>query len=207
MRMKKQLLGTFMVERITDISNDVCDFLSTCKDDDMTQHKMLVEDLVRLYEYHKSNHHIHPMTNWHAHRLRCMSGIAATLKDKVKIWECHFLILEYYYERSRCTCHCHSQSWGMNHDFFHRDSLNYLVYGSQALANACVYVKPFTKYDYGDVFKPILEFLKPYLDKKKKHIEYVHSEIVSDKEKEEYGKEWNPSYASTFLRIVPQVMM
>jgi hypothetical protein len=189
----------FHKERITDISNDLCKYI---KDNDTID----TEDLVRLYDYHKNNNHIYPLTNWQAHRIRCMSCIAARLKDKVKIWHCHYLVLQYFFEKSHCQCHCVDRHPGENHDFHHRDSLNYLVYGSQALANACLYLKPFTKYNYYyDLFEPILDFINPFIRGEKTHIEYVNSEIHSDKTKPEYGKKWNPSYASTFFRILEQI--
>jgi len=192
----------FFVERITDITNDLCDYVDRMSVSEVMKQR---GRLVELYNYHNSNHHIYPLTNWHTHRLRCMSCIASKLQDKVKIWECHFMILQYFLERCRCECHCKKQKHivnGVNHDFYHRDSLNYFVYGSQALANACLYLQPFTKYNYNDIFKPIMSFLSPYLNKSKSHIEYVNSEIDSDKEKPEYKKPWDPSYASTFLRIL-----
>jgi hypothetical protein len=75
------------------------------------------------------------------------------------------------------------------------------VYGSQALLNASLYLKPFTNYNYIDLFKPIVAMIQPYLDGKKTHIEYIKSEIHSDKQKKEYGKNWDPKYADTFLRL------
>jgi hypothetical protein len=93
----------------------------------------------------------------------------------------------------------------MNHDFIHRNSLNYLVYGSQALVNACLYLQPFTSKDYMFLFEPILEFLAPYLEGKKKHIEFKKSEINDDKNKTEYEKYWDPGYAKTFLRLIQQL--
>lgn len=190
----------FFQERITDISNDLCIFV------DDANKKISTTDLVRLYDYHNNNHHIHPLTNWHAHRIRCMSSIAVRLKDKVKIWECHYHILNYYHKLSRCSCHCTKSPIGTNHDFYHRNSLNYLVYGSQALINACLYIFPYTKYNYyKDIIEPIIIFLTPYLNNKKTHIEYVKSDIVSDKSRPEYGKKWDPDYAKPFLRLVEEL--
>lgn len=187
-------MDRWCIERITDISNDVCK--------EIAEGRISSDDLLLLYTYHKNNHHIYPNTNWHAHRIRVLSSIAARLQDKVKIWECHFWILEYFYEKSHCHCHCVDlEDFGVNHDFFHRDSLNYLVYGSQALLNASLYLKPFTQYDYRQLFEPIVAMLQPYLNGEKTHIEYAKSEIHSDKQKEEYGKEWSPKYADTFLRL------
>jgi hypothetical protein len=146
------------IERITDISNELCKELDEGKITDKN-------NLLKLYAYHKSNNTIHPITNWESHRLRVMSNIASKLKDRVKIWDCHYRILLYFYNKSHCQCHCNNDSehLGPNHDFFHRDSLNYLVYGSQALLNACLYLKPFTHYDYKQMFNPIVEFIEPYL--------------------------------------------
>lgn len=187
------------IERITDISNQLCLEL----DQDNIQNK---NDLCLLYSYHKQNHSIYPNTNWHAHRIRVLSKIATKLQDKVKIWECHFWILEYFYEKSHCHCHCiNLEHFGLNHDFFHRDSLNYLVYGSQALLNACLYLKPFTNYPYQDLFTPIVTMLQPYLHGSKIHLEYLQSEIHSDKQKPEYGKPFQPNYAKTFLRLYQQL--
>lgn len=183
------------IERITDISNSLCQEIDEGRIYDK-------DDLSVLYSYHKNNDHIYPNTNWHAHRIRVLSNIATKLQDKVKIWECHFWILEYFYEKSHCHCHCSDiEHFGVNHDFFHRDSLNYLVYGSQALLNASLYLKPFTNYHYTDLLKPIVAMIQPYLDGKKTHIEYIKSEIHSDKQKKEYGKNWDPKYADTFLRL------
>ena len=192
-------MDKWCIERITDISNDLCRALD---DRDITTK----DDLQTLYTYHSNNHHIYPNTNWHAHRIRVLSCIAVKLQDKVKIWQCHFWILEYFYEKSHCHCHCVDlEHYGVNHDFFHRDSLNYLVYGSQALLNAALYLKPYTHYPYKDLFEPIVLMLKPYLDGSKTHREYVHSEIHSDKQKPEYGQLWQPSYANTFLRLYQQL--
>lgn len=185
-----------MVERITDISNDLCNFV------DNRSNVIDRKQLIRVYQYHSGNAHIHPFTNWHAHRIRCMSCIAARLADKVRIWECHFLILKYYYHLSKCECHCTDAPDGLNHDFFHRDSLNYLVYGAQALINACIYLHPTTKYTYHrELFEPVLTYLRPFLTRQKTHLEYVRSEIESDKKKKEFGKPWDPNYANTFLRL------
>lgn len=190
-----------MVERITDVSNDLCEFV------DNRQNQIDRKTLIKVYEYHQGNFHIHPFTNWQAHRVRCMSSIASRLGDHVRVWECHFLILQYFHHLSKCECHCmESSPLGVNHDFFHRDSLSYLVYGSQALANACIYVFPTTKYKYYlELFQPILSYLDPYLKGKKKHLEYIRSDIVSDKTKPEYGKPWNPNYANTFLRLIERL--
>lgn len=194
------MMEKFFIERITDVSNDLCNYIDTTPN-------LPENELINLYDYHKDNQNIYPLTNWHAHRLRCLSSIAVKLKNKVKIWDCHYHILQYFFERSRCSCHCNDDTHlGVNHDFFHRDSLNYLIYGSQALANACLYLKPHTHYNYYlDLFIPILDFLDPYLKGRKTHIEYVHSEIHSDQTKPELGKEWSPNYASTFLRIIDKL--
>lgn len=183
------------IERITDISNSLCQELEEGKIVDK-------DEMNTLYSYHKNNHHIYPNTNWHAHRIRVLSKIASQLQDKVKIAECHFWILEYFYEKSHCHCHCIDiENFDVNHDFFHRDSLNYLVYGSQALLNASLYLKPFTHYPYKELFKPIVLMLQPYIDGKKTHIEYKKSEIHSDQQKKEYGQPWDGKYADTFLRL------
>lgn len=188
----------FFVERITDVSNDLCNYVDIHTD-------INPDELTRLYEYY-NNSKIYIHTNWHAHRIRCMSCIAARLQNKVKIWQCHYKILQYFYEHCHCDCHCsNAQHYGVNHDFFHRDSLNYLIYGSLALLNACLYLKPFTSYDYHELFDPVLDFISPYLDGSKKHIEYIKSEIHSDKQKQEYGKEWDPAYAKTFLRKLKEL--
>lgn len=185
-----------MIERITDISNDLCDFV------DDRSNIVNTTELIRVYEYHRGKSHIHPLTNWHAHRIRCMSAIAARLSDKVRIWECHFWILKFYYHLSRCPCHCRNKPEGLNHDFFHRDSISYFIYGSQALVNAAIYLHPFTKYRYHtELFQPILLYLTPFTKKEKTHLEYVHSEIPADKKKSEFGKPWNPIHANTFLRL------
>lgn len=191
----------FSIERITDISNTLCNYV------DNLSNKIDNKSLITDYEYHKGNFHIHPFTNWQAHRIRCMSCIAVRAKDNVRIWECHFLILKYYYHLSKCECHClDPPNAVVNHDFFHRDSLSYLVYGSQALANACIYLFPFTKYKYYiELFQPLLLFLDPYLKRRKTHLEYIRSDIVSDKTKPEFGKPWDPNYASTFLRLLNQL--
>lgn len=188
-------MDKWCIERITDISNDLCNEIDQGH---ITDH----QDLSLLYTYHKKNHHIYPNTNWHAHRIRVLSKIATQLQDKVKIWECHFWVLEYFYEKSHCHCHCLDlDDFGVNHDFFHRDSLNYLVYGTQALVNASLYLQPSTHYPYHHLFEPIVVMLQPYLSGEKTHIEYVKSEIHSDKQKDEYGRPWNPKYANTFLRL------
>lgn len=193
-------MDRFMVERITDVSNDLCSFVEN------RSNTISKRELIRVYEYHKANSHIHSFTNWHAHRIRCMSCIAARLSDKVRIWESHFWILKYYYHLSKCECHCLDDSpVGLNHDFFHRDSLSYLVYGSQALLNASIYLHPFTKYRYIELFQPILTYLTPYIEGRKTHLEYVGSEIASDKQKKEFGKPWDPSYARTFLRLLDRL--
>lgn len=196
-------MDAYFVERITDITNDLCALIDGMH---MNINNGIRQTLCTLYNYHHANNHIHPLTNWHAHRIRCMSAIATKLKDKVKIWQCHYMILEYFFERSKCKCHDHCRKEnGMNHDFFHRDSLNYVVYGSQALANACLYLVPYTHYDYSDIFDPIMDFLRPFIHGDKKHTEYIHSEIASDRDKPEYGLDWNPEYASTFLRILEKL--
>jgi hypothetical protein len=190
-------ISRWMVERITDISNDLCEFV------DNRSNNIDKRSLIQIYEYHKGNNDIYPFTNWHAHRIRCMSSIASRLRDNVRIWECHFWILKYYFHLSRCDCHCMEDSpVGVNHDFFHRDSLSYLVYGSQAVVNACIYLFPFTKYPYYiQLIQPIVVYLDPYVKRKKFHIEYMRSEVESDKRKPEYGKRWDPNYARTFLRL------
>lgn len=94
---------------------------------------------------------------------------------------------------------------GKNHDFFHRNSLNYVVYGYQALVNACIYLQPHTRYSYMFLFHPVLDLLQPYLDGTKKHVEFVHSEIADDKTRKEYKKYWDPDYAKTFLFLIQQL--
>lgn len=199
-------LESFFVERITDISNDLCRFVDNLQPSNLTP--SLQQKLLQLYEYHLQNGHIHPLTNWHAHRIRCMSCIATKLQDPLRIWQCHGHILEYSLKNCSCACHCSDvmmKARGKNHDYFHRDSLNYVVYGSQALVNACLYLQPTTKFDYMFIFHPVLDLLRPYLDGKKKHVEFVRSEIDGDKTRKEYQQHWDPDYAKTFLRLIDQL--
>lgn len=183
----------YYTERITDISYDCCNFIS--------KNNVSKTELENLYNYHKSNNNIYPMTNWMAHRLMVLSLIAVKLNDQTKIKECHNLIIKYISTDSVClNCKC-----GANQDFHWRDSINYLVYGCQALANSCLYLKPYTKFNYKALFEKHLKFLKPYLEGTKKHIEYRNSEIKSDVNKPEYNKEWQPLYAVQFLNLVSKM--
>lgn len=200
---KTDSMDNFFVERITDVTNDICQYVDAI--DIKEASTSTKRQLCKLYEYHRSNRHIHPLTNWHAHRIRCMSAIASKLEDMAKVWECHASIYEYFLRSCSCPCHCSDNLMkhrGKNHDFVHRNSLNYLVYGSQALVNACIYLQPFTNADYMFLFDPILDFLQPFLDGTKKHVEFVTSEIPEDRTKEEYKKYWDPNYAKTFLRRI-----
>lgn len=195
----------FFIERITDITNDLCKHVDSLEN---VSSPSLHQQLTSLYDYHRANGHIHPLTNWHAHRIRCMSAIASKLQDRLKVWQCHGMVMEYFLKSCSCSCHCEDvvmKNRGRNHDYMHRNSLNYVVYGSQALVNACLYLKPFTKYDYVFLFDPVRRFLQPYLDGEKKHMEFVHSELSEDKQKKEYKKQWEPAYAKTFLRLLDEL--
>ena len=178
--------------RITDISNELCKVVDAYIGNKAS--------LIALYDYHKSNCGLYPMSNWQAHRLRALSCIAVKLNDKGRIKECHDMILIYIKKDSVCHDKC-----GANQDFHYRDAINYLVYGSQALASACLYLKPFTKYNYHSIFDSTMLFLKPYLSGSKKHIEYVKSNIKSDVDKPEYDKVWDPNYAKPFLTILEKL--
>jgi hypothetical protein len=199
-------MENFFIERITDISNDLCSYIDNLQK--QTLSPPLRKTMNTLYDYHKNNNHIHPLTNWHAHRLRCMSAIASKLNDPLKIWQCHGYILEYFLKSCSCQCHCSDipmKHRGKNHDYFHRNSLNYVVYGSQALVNACLYLQPHTNFDYMFLFEPIIEFLRPFIEGTKKHVEFVTSELLEDKTRKEYKKHWEPDYAKTFLRLIEEL--
>lgn len=182
----------FYTERITDISNELCQLIDA--------KKISRNDLMELYKFHKSKHHIFPSSNWMSHRIRVLSCIATALDDIVKIWECHYWVLLYYYELSVCQDKC-----GAGADYHFRDSLNYVVYGFQALVNACLYLQPITKYNYKPMFDVVVAFLNPYLTSRVKHIEFQSSALQSDSRKAEYLKPWNPLYASTFLLLLQRL--
>jgi len=182
-------------ERITDISNRLCAEVEA----GLYPESLLLE----LWDYHSNPQRLdlYPMSNWRSHRIRCLACIARQLLDTVKAFYCHYLVLEWLIDLSPCHDRCGASS----QDWHWRDSAQYLVYGLQAVVNACIYIKPITKYNYAPLFVPHRVFLAPYISGSKKHLEYVRSKVASDKQKPEYAKPWDPKGADTLLRLLKQL--
>jgi hypothetical protein len=102
---------------------------------------------------------------------------------------------------SKCSDRCLANSA----DYHYRDSIEYLVYGVQAWVKACLYLKPFTKFNYKNELNNIMKFLDPYIKGTKTHIEYINSNIASDVKKPSYNKPFQPKYCDTMLRLYNQL--
>jgi hypothetical protein len=185
----------FFQRRITDYSYEACSFVENIQIDTFVH-----QELIRLYNYQKTNEGIHPMTNWASHRLMLQACIATKLKNTSMINEVHNKLIRWYTSTSDCKC-CDANS----QDWHHRDSLQYLVYGLIAYVRAGRYLKSHTKYDYKKLIKPSLDFLEPYVEEKKIHIEFRNSKIPSDKMKPDYLKQFDPNYTQNFYRLLAQL--
>lgn len=172
--------------RIPDIMNELIK--------DVDNKKISRNDLLAIYDFHlKSNPY--PTSNWNSCRIRVLSKISVELRDDVLLWYCHYEILNYMIKLSHKNF--------INNDFIHRDSIEYVVYGYLQAVRACDYLRYITKYNYIKLFDYVLNFLNPYINKEKRHLEFINSKISSDIKKPSYGKEFilhNPKLLGVFMK-------
>jgi peptidoglycan hydrolase-like protein with peptidoglycan-binding domain len=96
---------------------------------------------------------------------------------------------------------------GSTFDFHHRDSFHYHLYTLQAwLTLATSAPEAFTPKARGELLKAI-QFMKPYYEGKKTHIEFQDTQVAFDKARAANGEEtymphpWNPAEANRVLQL------
>ena len=95
---------------------------------------------------------------------------------------------------------------GSTFDFHHRDALHYHLYTVQAWTTlATVAPEAFTQRARAEVLKS-LQFIRPYYEGKKIHVEFVKSQVAFDKARARNGEAeyqphaWNPREADVVLQ-------
>lgn len=193
-----QLLQRYSTTRITDIS------YTACKDIELN--KIVRSDLLKLYQYHlnlSTTNALYPQTNWQAHRLMVLSCIAVFINDATRMKQCDTLIRQWI-PLSDCTDNCGANS----QDYHWRDSVTYLVYGVQALCQACLYLQRKNQWAYKTLLKPFIDFIRPYEAGTKTHIEFVNSQnMPDDMTKLLYNKPYPKGYAKQLLTMYGQLTL
>lgn len=180
--------------RITDYSFDLAKFIFEKKPTDK-------KSLLDLYNYHLSlcigKNALYPESNWQPHRLCLMSSIAVVLNNLSLIQQCEKIAIDWI-ALSNCKC-CDVRS----RDFHFRDSLEYVVYGWWALAQAFLYLQTNTKKSYRVLFQNYLKWLVPFQQGTKTNFEFVESKYMpQDRSKASYGKKFDPAYhTKTFMTV------
>jgi hypothetical protein len=154
-----------------------------------------------LYQYHlnlSTTNALYPQSNWQPHRLMVMSCIAAFINDATRMRQCDTLIKQWI-PLSNCTDRCGANS----QDYHWRDSVTYLVYGVQALCQACLYLQGDNPtWLYKPIIKPFIDFIRPYELGTKKHIEFVQSKnMPEDLSKPLYNKPYPIGYAKNLFAM------
>jgi hypothetical protein len=155
-------------------------------------------------------------TNWHACRLWVMSEIAIILKNSQYISILRTELVKYI-DISLREYARNDPNYGALIDFKHRDSIAYQVYTLNAILNVIVNLeKDFKNTTSANNFtilwrsdsslrghiKPAIDFVIPYLNGDKIHLEYINSQVQSDRRSNDFGKPFIPrngTYLYTFM--------
>jgi len=199
--------------RITDYAKDVAVFLDTYDPSlfNSTENRDIQLWMRNFYNFlYKESFVVKRLvnSNWHAHRLWIMSKLAIILKnpDIITILRAE---LKNYIQISILDNNTASSDYGILIDTVHRDSIAYHVYTLFAILNTIVILEkdlnniliqnntvqkrvlwsPDTS--LRKIIQPAIIFLQPYLNNTKTHIEYVNSQIATDKNRSEFGKPYN----------------
>jgi len=154
---------------------------------------------------------IYPTTNWQAYRIWVLAKIAFIRRDATAI---SFL-------RDRFRLYLSSSinpTTGTTQDFVHRDSLKYhcfslcgMMQAILVLQDRCTVINPTTgtldtvwardTTDYRRLLQPAWNFLRPFIDGRATHAEFIDSNIASDKTRPDFGKAFVLSDALPMLRL------
>lgn len=193
-----QLLQRYSTTRITDISYQACA--------DIDQNQIVTSDRLKLYQYHlnlSTTNALYPQSNWQPHRLMVLSCIAVSINDATRMRQCDTLIRQWI-PLSDCTDKCGANS----QDYHWRDSVTYLVYGVQALCQACLYLQQKNRWAYKPLLKPFIDFIQPYELGTNTHIEFVRSKnMPEDMSKSLYNKPYPKGYAKQLLAMYAKLVL
>lgn len=147
-------------------------------------------------------------SNWQAYRLWVLASIAVVLRRSDVMEQVHRGFRQYVQDTT-------IRSSGAVLDFVTRDSVTYHVYTLFAMVKVVQTLEvprfqpaaPLSKWWSGDdtlrtLLVPHIRFLLPYLDRTKTHREFVNSTILSDRQRTDSGRLFDPSHADYLLREI-----
>jgi hypothetical protein len=148
-------------------------------------------------------------TNWQSHRIKLATMAAFAVGDARLI------------DRARAAYRKHVgsniQADGSVFDFHERDALHYVTYDLDPLEMAALAAKAHGEDWYhwksasGSSLAGAVAWLEPYAKGEKTHIEFVHSQIVFDRERAEAGQKeyaahaWDPGAAVNTYALAAQL--
>lgn len=122
------------------------------------------------------------VNNWNSHRIKVITQIAYTLKNKK-----YYPVIE---KELRKQLYNNLNEDGSTYDFLERDALNYHIFSIEPLLKAIIVLHRATGKNYfaiesekkGSVKKSV-EFLIPFMTGQKKHQEYRNSKVPFDRQR------------------------
>lgn len=148
-------------------------------------------------------------SNWHIYRLWVMTKISIIRKNTLAI---SFLRSKFHEYIDICL-----NDTGELIDFLHRDAISYQVYTLFAIIQTvellekdCKIALPDNTFKTLWSFDPSLririlsavKFVIPYLNNEKTHVEFINSQIPSDKNNKAFGKSFDPKTANYLYRLL-----
>ena len=210
--------------RITDYAKQVVDLLDVYDPSmfDQEQNRNIQNWMRDLYNFLYTECFVAQRfsnSNWHAHRLWVMSRVAVILKNADMILILR-MELKRYIQASILEYNLSASDYGILIDCKHRDSIEYHVYTLFAILNTIVLlerdlvegVRTFRKIEkrvrwpedrsLRNIVQPAIQFLLPYLNNQKTHLEFVDSNISADKTRPEHGKAYDVRNAHYLCRFM-----
>jgi hypothetical protein len=159
-------------------------------------------------DIHKSPKSFTWINNWQSHRIKLITLSAAALKDSGLIEQAHQLFLQQIANNIMQD--------GSVEDFATRDALHYVVYDLDPLIMAAIAAQSFNedwlheKASTEIALSNAIDWLVPYADGTKTHEEFIHSQILFDKQRTDAGVHgfsgrWDPRNAGLLFWKVSQL--
>lgn len=210
--------------RITDYAKQVVDLLDVYDPAIFTQQQNRdIQNWMRgLYNFLYTESFVAQRfadSNWHAHRLWVMSRLALILKNPDMILILR-MELKKYIVSSIVEYDVTAPDYGILIDCRRRDSIEYHVYTLFAILNAIVLLEGdlmesivmFKKIEkrtrwiadgsLRNIIQPAIQFLIPYLNNQKTHVEFINSIIPADKNRPEFGQNYDIRNAQYLCRYM-----
>jgi hypothetical protein len=145
-------------------------------------------------------------SNWQAYRLWVMSQINLIVRNRDNTLFLRQSLINYIQESLRVFPQ-NNPDYGALIDFVHRDSISYQVYTLFGILNTIVILEKDLKITQRNntvsvlwnadttlrtYIQPAIDFVLPYLYGTKTYLEYVDSQVSSDKTRSDFGRPFNP---------------